>query len=321
MKEADMNIFCNLCQKNFNHEDFLHHLLNDHLPKLNLTCSYCDSQQVSLEDLQFHLNSAHKSGDVVRDVFQFGDLFSNSSDIRSHSKKCAEWIQQSFSFDFKNILNKKEIRSVIRRSFTHVYNEYDSDCELCDNEENHNHCGYCSQEFLHKCHLKLHVLRTHILLPDHIKKNMNVCDTCGKMYPTKKVLMQHNRMHKNLFTQIKVTRIKTKSHICNFCNKNFANKSNLNRHIVNQHGEKIGASPNHNVFTCDHCKCLFSNKSSVKRHIENLHLIKERIRKSISCFHCEQKFNSIKNLNAHLNITHEIKINEEKLQFSHLNGK
>ncbi|XP_065211263.1 uncharacterized protein LOC135839254 [Planococcus citri] len=109
-------------------------------------------------------------------------------------------------------------------------------------------------------------------------------------------------------------------HNCEFCGKTFANRSNLKRHHLNKHSDKVGSFPNPNLFTCDNCKCTFSNKSSLKRHIENLHLQTKNPKKSISCVHCEQTFNSIKYLNAHLKMAHDVKIDEQELRFSNLDA-
>lgn len=323
-KEKD--IFCNLCQKSLSHEDFMKHLPNDHLPEIKLTCTLCQDELASLCELETHYNYEHKS-DKLFDykILQFSKLFIDTNDVISHTKEGAEWIQKSFSFGFDNVLSKKEIRSIVKTSYNDNTEDMKAEviCELCndDEAEEYHNCCHCGQQFLQKCYLKNHIFKKHLLLPVSIKKAINLCDICGTICSSNKTLLQHkSRLHKKQSNKKNPQKQKT-SPFCHFCGKSLANKSNLRRHVLNQHSEEIGAPPNHNVFTCDHCKCFFSNKSSVKRHIENLHLKMKDTRKSISCFQCEQRFNSIKNLNAHLTIEHNVTITEEKLQFTNLGGK
>ncbi len=314
--------YCHLCQKYLSESGFISHLSPEHFPSSKFVCGKCGIEFSSTTCLLDHVKSHHAS-ELDKFGFKklsyFANVFSNSNDVIRHANRCSVWVRYAFSFGFENLPSRKEIRSLVTRCFIDKKQpipEIDSACKFCENEETVSYCCYCTGSFSSTCNLKTHLLSKHLLLSNNLRKLIHLCDICEEVFPSDKRLNQHRkREHRGERPKKEKT-----SPFCHYCGKSLANKSNLRRHVLNQHSEEAGATPSNNLFTCDYCKCCFSNKSSVKRHIENLHMREKDMRKSISCFQCEQRFNSIKNLNAHLTIEHNVTINETKLQFSNLTG-
>lgn len=322
MKE-DTSVHCNLCQKKLSNNEFNIHIHKNHLPKCK--CYICDSSCISFAELEIHLKTDHTPTETSSqpNLYSFENLYTSGADIIRHTEETNSWIRNAFSVGTTTILSKKEMQILVRQN----YNQKDVKTadEICDSCAEANVyelivCLYCKETFTYKCHLKFHIMRHHLQLPSKLKKSLNFCTLCDMIFASEKNLLQHKEDSHQRGRNAQKSE-KTSS-FCHFCGKSLANRSNLKRHVLSQHTEEIGAPANQNTeFTCHHCKCVFSNKSSVKRHIQNLHLKVKDCRKSISCFQCEQRFNSIKNLNAHLTIEHAVQIVEERLKFASLNGK
>lgn len=311
------DVHCNLCEKSFSDSEFKNHFSAKHFPKKNFACYECDAVFQFSNGLLDHLIETHSSTNQLRDLKSFSpkNLFKDSKDVLRHTKESKHWTRYAFCYGFENPVNKKQLKSLVKDLYQENIRIKSLMCKFCDDTNGNSYCYFCGKHFSSFCSLKCHMLSSHLVLPNILKAVTPSCNVCSTVFLSEALLEEHNHeKHRH------EPRKEKTSPFCQYCGKSLANKSNLKRHILHQHSEQVGATPINNVFTCHHCKSLFSNKSSVKRHIENLHLKEKDSRKSISCFQCEQKFNSIKNLNAHLTVEHHVTIHEEKVQFSNLPG-
>ena len=74
-------------------------------------------------------------------------------------------------------------------------------------------CGKCDKQFLLKQMYERHITSCHQDSPEY------VCKVCRKSFTSKKVLNQHERIHKDI------------SFSCQLCSKSFARKEYLKTHV------------------------------------------------------------------------------------------
>ncbi|KAL5257124.1 hypothetical protein ACHWQZ_G012155 [Mnemiopsis leidyi] len=95
--------------------------------------------------------------------------------------------------------------------------------------------------------------RTHSVIgeADDLKgKGNNVCNFCGKAFPSNSSLKVHMNLHTG-----------EKPHICQFCNRGFGDPSNLKRHL------RIHTRSR--PYTCHMCPTSFNQSSHLVRHIRS----------------------------------------------------
>jgi hypothetical protein len=118
-------------------------------------------------------------------------------------------------------------------------------------------------------------------VPSQPFKPQATCLECSKVFPNKKMLETHAKIHEAV--------------VCTHCGKTLNNKYHLKRHMFNIHGQTDKAK-----YFCLKCDGKpFLNKSQLKRHEELRHEENKEL-----CTHCGKKFCDIRQLNRHIFYTH-----------------
>lgn len=133
-------------------------------------------------------------------------------------------------------------------------------------------CSQCDKRFSVKALLRAHMLT-------HSDEKHCICDECG--VPFKSVI--HLRKHKVQVHQ------RTRSHVCQICDKRFPTKSSLNRH------SKLHLRSTDRPFPCDECDAMLASVASVKLHKSQVH---DKIR-PFGCEICDKRFPFAADLKKH----------------------
>ena len=168
--------------------------------------------------------------------------------------------------------NGSKSKKVQKSNDHHIRDSY----YLCD----HDGCGkkFTDYKAYYK-HRRLHN-RVHKCSFDKI---------CSKAFGKKTDLLIHERIHRNL-----------KSEICQYCDKRFVHPSNLQKHIKYLHQKEIMSKP----FVCKKCCKPFERKESLQKHFQS-HL-NEQERQLYYCKvkGCKVSFTSKSNWNRHVRVYH-----------------
>ena len=125
------------------------------------------------------------------------------------------------------------------------------------------------------------------------QKSDNQCNVCGKMFPTRKLLGGHIKIHGNIVEKkiknceksenteclichrlfnsrsIKshVVQCDTGSLLCEYCDKRFSTLTGLYRHKKEVHMENLGEQR----YDCDQCNYSAKRKSLLQHHMKEVH--------------------------------------------------
>ncbi|CAC5369775.1 KRAB [Mytilus coruscus] len=114
-------------------------------------------------------------------------------------------------------------------------------------------CQLCKAKFKRHSGLKHHMISIHSDHPDTDTEKALKCQTCNRLFPTKKGLDGHQRIHSG-----------EKPYKCSVCNKKFADSSNRNNHEKTH----INSSKKHQCFKCEKS---YTHRRDLIVHIEKLH--------------------------------------------------
>ncbi|XP_071120074.1 zinc finger protein 43-like [Mytilus edulis] len=114
-------------------------------------------------------------------------------------------------------------------------------------------CQLCTTKFKRRSGLKHHMISIHSNHPDTDIEKALKCQTCDRLFPTKKSLDGHQRIHSG-----------EKPYKCRVCNKSFADGSNRNNHEKTH----INSAKKHQCFKCDKS---YTHRRDLIVHIEKLH--------------------------------------------------
>ena len=132
-------------------------------------------------------------------------------------------------------------------------------------------CKYCSEVFKGKIRLSKHITSCH---PD---ASGELCDLCGKSFPTEDRLLRHTAIHTSRVRELQ----------CSFCPKKFFRKDVLHVH------EKVHTNP----LICTHCGKKFPEKRYLETHILKLHSAKK-----FECPYCLKGYSTAELLKKHLTV-------------------
>lgn len=182
------------------------------------------------------------------------------------------------------------------------------------------YCKTCNNPFLSKSALKNHENYFH---SDYVEEHP--CDQCGKIFPSRMKLLQHNR---NVHQEC--------SFPCVECNKIYATPASLKKHLLKRHGEKQPCTVCGKAFapgtsikthmkthsapqfqcTFPNCKREFFLKSSFINHMES-----HKFNEPAQCMMCEAIFSSEKNLLRHQKRQHSTKAHCEVANCFHSSSR
>jgi hypothetical protein len=192
----------------------------------------------------------------------------------------------------------KEITASNLKTHVDAHTSTPQICELCgatlktkDNLRQHifyshndsrHKCDFCDKVFKKKCNRDSHQKKEHLGNESGAKKFSNngvfageatcVCDTCGKKFYSVR----------NLNTHIKMTHLKLRPYVCEFCNSKFSSSHAMKTHR-RQH-------TNETPYRCEVCGEGFRQRVSLKSHQKSKHNIVEK--KTCKCTVCGKGFAS-----------------------------
>ena len=145
-------------------------------------------------------------------------------------------------------------------------------------------CSTCDKTFKFSSVLELHIDEV------HEKKKSYLCPKCDYSCTTKGRLKSH-------YEQVHEQKCRFK---CEKCEKAFYSKTQLDQHILKVHENK-------RPFTCEICGKTYINISQLNLHSRTIH---EGIRNYVKyCHSCPYKTESKKDMDYHIALKHELKIN------------
>ena len=168
-------------------------------------------------------------------------------------------------------------------------------------------CEFCSSEFLSKSAVKNH---EHIFHSDVVEEHLCLVTDCGKIFSSRMKLFQHR------------STVHSKGHFaCSQCDKFYSGKNALQKHIIKNHGEKTPCKicgklfapgmflnrhlkchgPPEFLCTFENCRKEFHSRSALGYHIESTHKDPQEV---LYCTTCQAPYNSIRNLNRHIQRQH-----------------
>ena len=124
-------------------------------------------------------------------------------------------------------------------------------------------CHICGLEFKVAVSLTNHMAIQHQSVTADL-----ICDKCGKGFPTKDLLRNHN-----YFSH------RQKVFICTICQRAFLHVTKLAEHLRTEHQIVCGTS---DIFSCGHCKSTFSTVKELNSHLVSKHFL-ENIKKCDEC--------------------------------------
>ncbi|XP_059184577.1 zinc finger protein 135-like isoform X1 [Centropristis striata] len=144
-------------------------------------------------------------------------------------------------------------------------------------------CNICSQCFLTRVELKLH-LAAHAAgsLPNPTN-NAFTCSVCGKITDTRSHMICHMRTHTG-----------EKPFACPICGNRYKLKGHIKEHMRTHTGER--------PYTCYICGKSFNRSSTMSKHAR----IKHRENMPFKCIQCNHRFPLLVVLKQHMRMVHDI---------------
>ncbi|XP_055613785.1 uncharacterized protein LOC129760208 [Uranotaenia lowii] len=134
-------------------------------------------------------------------------------------------------------------------------------------------CQHCDRHYSDTNALDLHVQMTHPEISG--KHEPHFCEVCGGEFPTRLVLLIHQRNH----------RLRTS---CEHCGKQFSDVRNLKRHVSSIH-EAVEA-----MHECKICSKKLKSVEALSKHLEIFHSDQQ-----FSCKYCQKTYTSVGSLRLH----------------------
>ena len=280
---------CDRCGKGFAQKQSLIGHLRLHTGAMPFQCSECGLCFRTRLKQQLHFKVEHVK-DNPNVCQECGKLFPTGSHLKYHMKSHTKPFNCKIcgkSFPHKASVTKHE-KSV------HALDENPHMCDHCGKSFSRKQtliehlrihsgempfqCTECDRcfrtQFQQKCHFNL----------EHMKDNPNVCQECGKLFPTGSHLKYHMKSHKKLSN-------------CKISGKSFPHKSSVTKHKKTVHDLKIHR--NGNPLKCDHCGKQFSRKGNL---IEHLRIHSGEM--PFQCVECDRCFRTQFQQKCHFNLEH-----------------
>ncbi|XP_013196763.2 zinc finger protein 253 [Amyelois transitella] len=296
------------------------------------TCSYCETQFQTIEELKMHSIQYHNSCNAYRCTdCNIRKLRLDSFLV--HVQRHRKFLKLSC---YKCFLKFTSPHQVNLHKTTHITSEYwckgcNSLFESSDQMSEHinsfykDHktrgvpslplndnltCILCKKTFKHKGSLS-----THLLIHTERKRD-HTCEKCGKCFLNKQNLAGHMILHED-----------TRPHQCEICKASFKTASQLRNHV--------GVHDSHKPFACDQCGrcfrlqkqlsshqiihtdllpyvCSYCNKGFRFKTILNQHIRQHTGVKPYSCELCQRDFTNWPNYNKHMKRRHGMDMAKKK---------
>ncbi|XP_076637970.1 uncharacterized protein LOC143350063 isoform X1 [Colletes latitarsis] len=272
----DKPYLCDLCGKSFKHSNNLRGHKRTHLDdtrKKRHVCEICGNAFRSRFHLGEHMNQ--HNGNKPYSCEKCGKAFYKRIQLRQH--KLSHGVN-------------KHICPICGAAFNRKGN-MNTHLKRHDNGDGIYTCSVCAYRCKSMSELKLHRKKhTEEDIIESIRKKCTdktvwQCEVCSRIFSTRAVLLNHERIHKGEKMNVK----------CNICGKQLANKNSLIYHNKSIHSKE-------RPHMCQYCGGAFVSKES--------RLIHERIHtgeRPYICKICNMEYKCSSNLNQHMKIHSGIK--------------
>uniref|UniRef100_A0A336MH15 CSON001260 protein n=1 Tax=Culicoides sonorensis TaxID=179676 RepID=A0A336MH15_CULSO len=276
------------------------------IPALDWSSSEKGESDMELEPPSFY----DKNTGNVNETEKPPEISSTSSHVTSTTTKtCSEEIKKMGL----NTLAEK-LLDIKRNYFNYTKDQkiqifYELDCHLCkelkfdtfENLEKHYSDEHKIRKNSVKCcdidifkpimldHIRYHLGMCKTSLKDHIKrlKTSFICEECGELLPTEKLLKHHvTRTHLNIFNQLRTRSLsldpvgttmlnmtngefKSSRYPCPVCEKPFYYECDLKRHSIKHMSPEEQLQ--YKKYECHDCGLKFFDKTEIQKHIETVH--------------------------------------------------
>ena len=216
------------------------------------------------------------------------DKFFEEKDLKYQCQICpAKFVKKMEAYKHlksDHAIKKRERAQFVKNPGLLKKNEYFKDNLVLKNGKKRYKCSTCDKIFKFSSVLELHIDEV------HEKKKSYLCPKCDYSCTTRGRLKSH-------YEQVHEQKCRFK---CEKCEKAFYSKTQLDQHILTVHEKK-------RPYTCEICGKTYINVSQLNMHSRTVH---EGIRNYVKyCHSCPYKTESKKDMDYHIALKHELKIN------------
>jgi uncharacterized Zn-finger protein len=293
---------CGDCGANFQSNYLLQKHKRKHVHKFS--CTICPQKFASKSFLEKHAK-VHTTDDVKEEnkCSVCSKCFRSKYSLKKHMSVHQKHIKYQCEHCSKNFWRPESYKSHL------IFHEQPQhSCPLCDktfylkrslakHKELHKkpfECKACLVVFKDRENYELHNCEQDD--PDNFTRTydsrvtedgQHVCGICQKVFPKRRALLTHRKLHSNIYTS---------NNVCEICNKSYRSKNILRKHMKVVHTETRD-------FVCDLCGKSFKQQDTLNAHVR----VHDNNRTEFQCKECGKYLSASAALKVHMRVHQRLK--------------